>query len=140
MLPRYCNMDYIVASAFVTWPGWLLLFAFLLVYDIACQWMKNLSTRASQWPSHLRLPPHAYITPAIGKLHLPGHKEKDHEQYNLNLISGAAQIDGESCERVWGPHNSLGNATRTMGPGARQDSLEGNFSWWNWDKYIGMGK
>ncbi|KAK7024168.1 hypothetical protein VNI00_016546 [Paramarasmius palmivorus] len=135
---RYSNMDYIMASALMGTPAWGLIEALLLIYDIACQWIKHLLHRAALWPSPLSLPTNATITPAIGKLHLAGHKEKDHEQFNLNLIPGAALIDGESNERTWGPHNCLGNSTRTMGPGAREDNLEGNFGDWNWEKYIGM--
>ncbi|KAK7032459.1 hypothetical protein VNI00_013017 [Paramarasmius palmivorus] len=136
---RYSNMDYIMASALSGMSPWMLLVALLLIYDIACQWFKNLAARVALWPSPLSLPSNAIITPAIGKLHLPGHKEKDHEQFNLNLIPGAAKIDGESNERTWGPHNTLGNSTRTMGPGAREDYLEGHFDNWNWEKYIAMG-
>ncbi|KAK7014066.1 hypothetical protein VNI00_015551 [Paramarasmius palmivorus] len=112
-------MDYIIAAALLSHPGWGVLLAILLVYDIACQWFKNLKSRALNWPLGLKLPPSAKILPAIGKLHLPGHKEKDYEQFNLNLIPGAAQVDGES----W----------------AREDYLEGHFSSWNEEKYTGMG-
>ena len=134
-LSSYFNMDYIFACVMLIWSG----LSLFISYDIACQWFKNLVARSQKWPRGLALPPSAKMLPAIGKLHLPGHKEKDHEQFNLNLIPGAAQVDGESCERVWGPHNVLGNSTRTMGPGAREDYLEGHFAFWNEEKYIGMG-
>ncbi|KAL0567301.1 hypothetical protein V5O48_014694 [Marasmius crinis-equi] len=72
-------------------------------------------------------------------MHRPGHEEKEHEKFNLNLIPGVAHIDGESCERVWGNHNGLSNSTKMMGPGARQDLLEAMFEFWNWEKYKNMG-
>ncbi|KAL0568964.1 hypothetical protein V5O48_013007 [Marasmius crinis-equi] len=80
------------------------------------------------------------MTPGIGKLHEPGHQQIDHKEYSLNLIKGAAQVDGESNKRIWGPHNILGNSMKTMGPGARQDLLEAQFDFWNWQKYQSMGR
>ena len=46
----------------------------------------------------------------------------------------------ETPERVWAGHNGLGNATKTQGPGGRHDVLDDHFGFWNWLKYIGMGK
>ena len=37
-------------------------------------------------------------------------------------------------------HNALGNSTKTQGPGSRQDVLDDHFRFWNWLKYIGLGK
>ena len=46
----------------------------------------------------------------------------------------------ETPERVWAGHNGLGNSTKTQGPGGRHDVLDDHFSFWNWLKYIGLGK
>ncbi|EEB90061.1 hypothetical protein MPER_11784 [Moniliophthora perniciosa FA553] len=92
------------------------------------------------WPKECQAPISTQFIPAIGKLHEPGHKDEDHEQFSLNLIMWAALTDGEGMERIWGVHNPLGNSTKTMGPGARADNLEAAFAFWNWLKYISMGK
>ena len=34
----------------------------------------------------------------------------------------------------------LGNSTKTQGPGSRQDVLDDHFGFWNWQKYVGLGK
>jgi len=46
----------------------------------------------------------------------------------------------ETPERVWAGHNALGNSTKTQGPGGRHDVLDDHFGFWNWLKYIGMGR
>ena len=80
------------------------------------------------------------LIPAIPKLHKPMHGHKNHDQYSLNFIPGVGKLDMEMLERVWVGHNALGNSTKTQGPGGRHDILDDHFSFWNWQKYIGMGK
>ena len=46
----------------------------------------------------------------------------------------------ETPEHVWAGHNRLGNATKTQGPGGCYNVLNNNFGFWNWLKYIGIGK
>ncbi|KDR84217.1 hypothetical protein GALMADRAFT_54716 [Galerina marginata CBS 339.88] len=82
----------------------------------------------------------ALLRPAIPKLHEPMHQTKGHHMYSFNYIPGVGLTDGECPERVWGPHNALGNSTKTQGPGSRQDVLDDHFAFWNWLKYINMGR
>ncbi|KAL0578101.1 hypothetical protein V5O48_003880 [Marasmius crinis-equi] len=133
---RFSIIDYVLGVAMQWWAAisWL-----LLCYDIACQYFRNFNRRRVRWPSHITLSPLLHILVAIGKLHRPGHKSENHDEFDLNLRPGAAHIDGESCERFWSNHNALSNATKTMGPGARQDLLESQFEFWNWEKYKGIG-
>jgi len=46
----------------------------------------------------------------------------------------------ETPERVWAGHNALGNSTKTQGPGGRHDVLDDHFGFWNWLKYVRMGR
>jgi hypothetical protein len=130
-------MDYLAASV-------MRLFAVLLIlisYDIACQWFINLYKRMDQqWPAALKVPPSIKLIPAIPKLHEPMHRSKNHQMYSLNLIPGAGKADMETPERVWASHNSLGNSTKTQGPGGRHDVLDDHFGFWNWSKYVAIGK
>lgn len=113
----------------------------LISYDIACQWFINLFQRMDEhWPSDLKIPPSMKLIPAIPKLHEPMHGRKNHDQYSLNFIPGVGKSDMETPERVWAGHNALGNSTKTQGPGGRHDVLDDHFGFWNWQKYIGMGK
>ena len=135
-------MDFIVASviqAFIIQT--LALIIILLSYDIACQWFVNLFVRMeAHWPPNLRIPASTKLIPAIPKLHEPMHGRKNHEGYSLNFIPGVGKSDMETPERVWAGHNGLGNSTKTQGPGGRHDVLDDHFSFWNWLKYVGLGK
>ncbi|KAL0576155.1 hypothetical protein V5O48_005823 [Marasmius crinis-equi] len=133
---RYSTMDYLFGVAMNMFG---LLTGILLMYDICCQWIVRLDQRMPEWPGVAFVRRTLSVIPGVGKLHEPGHKQEDHQQYSLNLIPGAANTDGEAQERIWAEHNKLGNASRTMGPGARQDYLEAFFAFWNWLKYRGMG-
>ncbi|KAL0577484.1 hypothetical protein V5O48_004508 [Marasmius crinis-equi] len=133
---RFSVIDYVLGMAMQLWPTIL---ALLLCYDIACQYFRRFDRRKQAWPVRICLSAALWIVVAIGKLHHPGHERKGHDQFSLNLIEGAAHTDGESCERFWGNHNILSNSTKTMGPGGRQDLLESQFDFWNWEKYKGMG-
>ena len=129
-------MDYIFASAIQN----ITVLFLLISYDIACQWFTNLFKHMQDWPAHLTIPPSITLTPAIPKLHEPMHTAANHHAYSLNFISGVGASDFECPERFWAAHNALGNATKTQGPGSRHDILDDHFNFWNWQKYIGMGK
>lgn len=113
----------------------------LISYDIACQWFVNLFKRMNQsWPEEIRLTDSKTLIPAIPKLHEPMHHSTNHEAFSFNYIAGVGETDGECPERVWSPHNALGNSTKTQGPGGSQDVLDDHFGFWNWQKYTAMGK
>ena len=129
-------MDYSVMTGLSPFHGLLFI---LLSYDIACQWFVNFYRRMNHdWPEEYRMPDITFI-PAIPKFHEPAHEGKGHKQFSLNFIRGVGNSDLEVAERLWGPHNVLGNATKTNGPGARHLLLEDHFQWWNFEKYVGMG-
>jgi len=136
-LNRYANMDFVFGSAIrgTTLP------TILISYDIACQWFINLYHRRTEhWPRDIDIGPATRLIPAIPKLHEPMHGKDNHEMYSLNFLPGVGFSDLETPERVWSAHNALGNSTKTQGPGSRQDVLDDHFGFWNWLKYIGLGK
>ncbi|KAK7047944.1 hypothetical protein VNI00_006272 [Paramarasmius palmivorus] len=134
---RYSNSDWIFAKAV---EHFLQLLHLLAIYDVACQWFIHLLDRIRAWPPDLSWSDTLDVTAGIGKMHEPGHKQENHEQYSLNNIPGAGNTDGETLERIWGEHNNLGNATKTMGPGSREDYIDAQMGEWNWDKYKAMGQ
>ncbi|KAJ3484293.1 hypothetical protein NLJ89_g11993 [Agrocybe chaxingu] len=134
---RYSNMDYVFGSAMKTVAVPLI----LISYDIACQWFINLFKRMNEhWPDSIKIPPSKTLIPAIPKLHEPMHQSAGHQVFSLNFIPGAGLSDCECLERVWAHHNALGNSTKTQGPGSRQDVLDDHFGFWNWQKYINLGR
>ncbi len=94
----------------------------------------------TDWPEDIKLREDVDISPVIPKFHEPAHQDEDHEQFSCNLVPGMGASDCEVPERFWGPHNPLGNSTKTMGPGSRHDVLDDHFGFWNWLKYHSMGK
>lgn len=111
----------------------------ILSYDIACQWFTHLKERMKAWPENIKVPPRTKLRPLVPKLHEFGHKQVNHERYSYYYAHGLGLTDGEGPERIWAAHNVLGNATKTQGPGSRQDVFDDHFGFWNWQKYSGMG-
>lgn len=134
---RFSNMDYITALIIYYFCAVSII---LFSYDIACQWFVNLYRRMEHWPPALRIPASTTLIPAIPKLHEPMHGRTNHQQFSLNFIPGVGKSDMETPERVWAGHNGLGNSTKTQGPGGCHDVLDDHFGFWNWLKYIGIGK
>ena len=129
-------MDYVFGSVMTL----ILVVMVLVSYDVACQWFVNLSTRMKQdWPDEIKFDRPIKLIPAIPKLHYAMHETANHEIFSLNLIPGAGLSNCECPERVWAPHNPLGNSTKTQAPGSRHDVLDDHFSSWNWLKYVGIG-
>ncbi|PBK81134.1 hypothetical protein ARMGADRAFT_1091560 [Armillaria gallica] len=133
---RYALMDYVFGLALQSFGGLLFM---IISYDIACQWFVNLHKCMDKWPSEIT-PPSAMLMPAIPKFHEPTHKQQNHQEFSCNYIKGMGLSDCKVPEHIWGPNNALGNSTKTMGPGSWYDVINDNFSTWNWQKYIGMGK
>lgn len=131
-------MDYIFGSAVQGFKG---LPAILISYDIACQWYINLDKRLAEddWPEDFIIPKSTRIIPAVPKLHEAAHEAANHQVFSLNYIQGAAGVDGEVPERVWGPNNDLGKSTSGQAPGNRNDNIDDNFSFWNYEKIIDLG-
>ena len=112
----------------------------IISYDIVCQWFVNLFKQMEEhWPDEIKLTQPIKLILAIPKLHEPMHGVAGHQVYLLNYIPGVGNSDCECPERVWAPHNALGNSTKTQGPGSRHDVLDDHFGFWNWLKYIGLG-
>ena len=138
MLYRYANMDYIfgmaIRNASPNTPV-------VISYNIACHWFTNLRTRMnSHWPKELLPTSQLEMRPQIPPFHEPGHGQVGHQEYSFKLSLGMGLTDREGCERIWAANNALGNATKTQGPGSRQDVIDDHLGFWNWLKYCGMGR
>ncbi|KAJ7801206.1 hypothetical protein B0H14DRAFT_3489894 [Mycena olivaceomarginata] len=119
---RYANMDWIAACIMIRKDPRLRKF---ISYDIVCQWWINLKKRLLLLPA---------------ALHIKGHKLPCQDQYSLELIPGSAQTDGEGIERPWAHIGGVGSSTKEMGPGSREDTLNGHWGSWNWQKLVGLGE
>lgn len=113
----------------------------IISYDIVCQWWKQLFQRLLLLPELVRfilvLP---WIVFVIPKMHIHAHTLLCGILYSLNLIPGSGQTDGEGIERPWANIGGIASSTRIMGPGARHDTIDDHWGFWNWVKLISLGE
>ena len=134
---RYANMDYIFWSTLHGFNGPRI----TVSYDIVCQWHRNLFKRLSDLPEHLRVAIDKFIlTFVIPKFHITAHGPKCQTIYSLNFLRNSARTDGENIERGWAWMNPASLSTREMGPGARRDTLDCQWSAWNWRILAKLGE
>lgn len=124
---RYSNMDYIFWSAVNSYKGRQI----TVSYDIMCQWYRNLLKRNANLPELLRRLDFVlrYVIP---KFHISAHGPKCQTIFSFNFLPFMARTDGENIERGWAWMNPVSLSTREMGPGARHDTLDCQWSAWNW--------
>ncbi|KAG2746737.1 hypothetical protein P692DRAFT_201840841 [Suillus brevipes Sb2] len=134
---KYVNMDYLLFSTLQHSDEVLTL---NVSYDIACQWSKHLWARMSKYPSRLHFERDGKtITFLVPKFHLPAHITACQISFSHNLIKGMGRTDGEAPERGWANINPVATSTREMGPGARRDTLDDHFGYYNWKKVTNFG-
>ncbi|KAJ7760606.1 hypothetical protein B0H14DRAFT_3511096 [Mycena olivaceomarginata] len=115
---KYLNMDYLY---FMTLLGTLLL-CFIVSYDIACQWYKNLWERMRIFPLEAQLGGEKKFMFLVPKFHLPAHIE-----------------ECNAPKHGWADANHLANSTSILGPGAWCDTLDTHFQYSNWKKITKLG-
>ncbi|KAH8105040.1 hypothetical protein DFH11DRAFT_1518992 [Phellopilus nigrolimitatus] len=125
---KYCNMDYVFFSAIGGSDPKRL----VVSYDIACQWSRNISTRLLSLPSDIQfdLEP-VKVEYVIPKFHARAHGLSCQSTFSLNFRRYMARTDGENIERGWAWMNPASLSTREMGPGARRDTLDDQWCFWN---------
>ncbi|KAJ6473046.1 hypothetical protein C8R45DRAFT_1103639 [Mycena sanguinolenta] len=133
---RFSNVDYVLACILRLKDTRL---RKLLTYDIACIWAIHLLERLKKLPPHVRLIiVLAFVRFAIPKMHIQGHTLLCQLLYSLNILLGSGQLDAEGIERAWAGIGGVAASTRDMGPGARHDVLDCQWSHWNWQKLVGI--
>ncbi|KAF6743253.1 hypothetical protein DFP72DRAFT_1080451 [Ephemerocybe angulata] len=131
---RYCNMDYIIFSAFVA-AGLLRL---VLTYDIACQWARNYRKRLADLPKALQPADSVDIQVAIPSWHINGHGKKCQETLHVGYLNGVGRLCGDEVEQTWWSTNSLGTSVREMAPSARHETLNDQWNAFNVRKIVGF--
>ncbi|KAJ7027741.1 hypothetical protein C8F04DRAFT_964879 [Mycena alexandri] len=132
----FANMDYIMGSILRhkdprLWK--------LLSYDIVCSWSKNFKECMANLPALVRLAVVLTLFKfVIPKLHIHSHTVLCQLLFSLNLILGSAQTDGEGIERPWASIGGVATSTCDMGPGSRHGVLDFQWSYWNWEKLVGI--
>ncbi len=129
-------MDFIFASAVRNSTAKRL----VISYDIACQWNKNLcrclESMVDEYRPRLDDREVDFVIP---KFHIGAHGHSCQLIYSLNFRPYMGRTDGENIERGWAWLNPASLSTREMGPGARQDALNDQWSFWNWRIVVTLG-
>lgn len=112
----------------------------VISYDIACQWHKKPGERMQIFPPEDALSNSVkHVRFLVPKFHLPAHVEACNLGFSFNLTKGIGRTDGEAPERGWANIKPAAQSTKEIGPGARRDTLDDHFGYWNWKKIIRMG-
>lgn len=134
---RQMNMDYSLSQALQTMNlnG---LQNVLLLYDIMCQYFKNLGTRFAE-NDYLELPEGIKLVPGIGLFHVHGHQSSCLVRYAPSFIKGAGQVDGEIIETLWSTLNDTSRSARTATLAHRAEMLDDHMNDSNWKKLTKIG-
>src|SRR5882762_653622 len=133
MIPRQMNMDYCVSEALkFNTKG---IKRSILLYDIMCQFWKNLQRRFRGNP-YLSFPHTMEVLRGIGLFHVHGHKDECYGRFAPTFIPGAGMVDGEVLETLWAVLNGIADSIRSQSTAHRQESLDDHMNDSNWKKMI----
>ena len=142
---RQVSMDYALCGALKHLDAP----TFLVTYDIACQWHKNLKRRLESYDKEriiyegamkmldLILTNQAVF--CVPKFHLYAHKLLCQISYALGWTVGTGVMDGEGPERCWSGTNGAASSLREIGPGTMRNTMDDICGAWNWQKVCNIG-
>jgi len=133
---RQMNMDYTLCQSLSRLGD---IRTVIVLYDIMCQYWKNLNKRVAQSP-YLHLDPDLVMHKGIGLFHVHGHRDECMPMFAPNFIPGAGKVDGEILETLWAPINKISSSIRAMTKAHRQEVLDDHMNDSNWKKLVGMGE
>jgi hypothetical protein len=132
---RQMNMDYTLCRALGQLGE---LKTVIVLYDVMCQYWKNLKRRVDQSP-YLSLDRDLVMHKGIGLFHIHGHQDSCMPMFAPNYIPGAGRVDGEILETLWAPLDKVASSTRAMTKAHRQETLDDHMNDSNWKKLVRMG-
>lgn len=133
---RQMNMDYCVSESLKYSSDGIK--RTILLYDIMCQFWKNLEKRFEGNP-HLDLPKSMEILRGIGLFHVHGHKDECFARFAPTYIPGAGMVDGEILETLWAVLNRIADSTRSQSTAHRRETIDDHMNDSNWKKLIRLG-
>lgn len=111
----------------------------LHIYDIECQYCKNLAKRFAAGKSFVSLPV-VEFEKAIGMFHVHGHQDSCFFRYATTFIKGAGMVDGETMETNWSTLNTVSPSVRTATLAHRSEVLDDHMNDGNWKKLVNIGE
>lgn len=111
----------------------------LHIYDIECQYCKQLAKRFAAGKAFLSLPV-VEFEKAIGMFHVHGHQDSCFFRYATSFIEGAGMVDGEILETLWSILNLISPSVRTATLAHRSEVLDDHMNDSNWKKIVSIGE
>ncbi|KAG2004567.1 hypothetical protein CC2G_003113 [Coprinopsis cinerea AmutBmut pab1-1] len=136
---RQMNMDYALCEGLkaVVSPK---VQRIIFIYDICCQYWKNLAARVKAYNDTIKLPWYDRMIFSIGQCHVHGHQEKCLPRFSPLYIDGIGWNHGEILEPNWSLLNSTGTMTSTMTEAHRMEVLDSKMMDLNWKKMTNLYK
>lgn len=129
-------MDYSLAEAFSSTNVEGLSRA-IVIYDIMCQYWPKLNERWNR--KQLSVPTDLEIHPAIGLLHVHGHKEACMPPFSCSYVVGIGRTAGEILETLWSSLNEVSRSTQSASLPHRAEVLDDHMQDNNWKKLLKTG-
>ena len=91
-------------------------------------------------PSDMQIKEDTVIEFAIPSWHINAHGADCRANFGLSFRDGVGRTCGEEVEGTWAGTNPLGPSTREMGPGARHETLNGQWGGLNFRRILSFRK
>lgn len=89
-----------------------------------------------KFPVDMQLNKNMVIEFAVPSWHINAHGPDCRADFGLSFRNGVGRTCGEEVESTWAGTNPLGPSTREMGPGARHETLNGQWGGLNFRRII----
>ena len=133
---RFANIDYVVLSA----AKGIRVIRIVLTFDVNCQYSKKFWERMKDFPSEMWIDEETVVEFAIPSWHINAHGADCRADFGLSYRDGVGRTCGEEVEVTWAGTNPLGPSTREMGPGARHETLNGQWGGLNFRRILNFRK
>lgn len=112
----------------------------VFTFDIGCQYAKKFKQRMEQFPLDMQISKDTIIEFAVPSWHINAHGPDCRADFGLGFRDGVGRTCGEEIETTWAGTNPLGPSTREMGPGARHETLNGQWGGLNFKRILAFRK
>lgn len=92
------------------------------------------------FPIEMQLDENTAVEFGIPSWHINAHGADCRANFGLNFRDGVGHTCGEEVEVTWAGTNPLGPSTREMGPGARHETLNGQWGGLNFRRILNFRK
>jgi KDZ transposase-like protein len=133
---RFINVDYVVLSS----AKGIRVVRIVLTFDVNCQYSKKFWERMKNFPIEMQLDENTVVEFAIPSWHINAHGADCRADFGLSFQDGVGRTCGEEVEVTWAGTNPLGPSTREMGPGARHETLNGQWGGLNFRRILNFRK